>query len=90
MSLHSCLVAFHYVGKEGSTSRPKEKHQDLIFSSKAMVLTGSKNETTLTGCDDIYGLRGHITCVALSCRGLSANPEQEQNFLKDLFPMATV
>lgn len=56
-----------------------------------MVLTGSKNEATLlTGCDDIYGLRGHVTCVALSCRGLSANPEQEQEFLKDLFCMATV
>lgn len=62
-----------------------------ISSSKAMVLTGSKvGATLLTGCEDIFGLRRHIDCVALSCRGLSANPEQEQEFLEDLFPMATV
>lgn len=55
-----------------------------------MVLTGSKVEATLsTGCDDIFGPRGHIPSVALSCRGLSADPEQEE-FLEDLFPMAAV
>lgn len=56
-----------------------------------MVFAGSKVEATLlTGSDDIFGLREHITCVALSCRELSAIPEQEQEFVEDLLLMALV
>lgn len=46
--------------------------QDLVFSPKSVVLRGSKVEVTLpTGCDNMFGLSGYITCVALSFRALS-------------------